>query len=303
VEESLLCLRICGGAHRDVLLRLLSEDSNGDTEDFLPATASPPWQWQWPQAEESLLQPSWHWQHVHQPDAYIWPSMHSPLGPACSAQVSSAACATAMAAEEAKEASAAHPGVDVHRTALLEPASKVPEQSPGAQSDGSTSTTCVHHKLDRQSSRQSLDNTEEAPVKVALAQQSGQDLSDESQTTKVSSAPQKPLASTLASGLVGESSQASLESQASDAPPLEEQFDAIQEEISRTFIEVKFLEQRLAGYRRFGIAEDVIEKTAKQLLDKHISHSRLMVKMYELKIVSDSKLLLAGPIAEQLLAG
>jgi len=290
----------------DALLRLLSED--GESEDSLPATASQPWQWQWPQAEESLLQPTCQWQHVYQPDAF-WHSIHSPLGPACSAEVSSAACGKATAAEEARAASAAPPAVDVHRTALLKPVSKVPEQSPGAQSDGSSSTTCAHHKRDRHSSRsQSLDNTEEAPVEVALAQQPGQDLSAKSQTAKVLSATQKPLASTHTPG-VGESSQASLESQASDTPSLE-----LDDPVAR---EVKLLERHRQVSAAVHYLETLLAELGSQrhkpthsaalreLYEKHFQQAtkQLVDKKEELKAVSDEQLLLAGPLADQPPAG
>ena len=100
----------------------------------------------------------------------------------------------------------------------------MPEQSRVTQSDSSSSTTCVpDYKFGRQDSCQGLENTEEAQAEAALAQPSGQeDLSASSQaTTVLPQAAQKPLASTLASGLVGESSQAALETEAAAQHPLD----------------------------------------------------------------------------------
>ena len=109
----------------DVLLRLLSEDSHGDKEDSnISASASPPWQWQWPQAADFWMQPTWHWQ-VHQPQ--------SPLEPAAARR---AAHGIAKAAEA--EASAALVTTTGPQQRL---ASLVLERSPDARSDGSYSST------------------------------------------------------------------------------------------------------------------------------------------------------------------
>lgn len=141
----------------DVLLRLLTEDSNGDEEDSsLSATAGMPWQWQWPQADETSATASqpweWHWPlaAVHWPQP-TWPRQpvqpESPLEPAQPASAGStpSALETAQAAKgeaeaRAKSAAPASPGVP--RTDSQQPASLELEQSL-AKSDRSSSTKAV----------------------------------------------------------------------------------------------------------------------------------------------------------------
>ena len=255
----------------DVLLRLLAEDSNGDEEDSrLSASASPPWQWQWPQAEETFAtasqpwqwqwhqaevhwpQPTWPWQPAQPEVATTWHTVQSPLEPALAAS-SSAASSSAKAAEEAeaRAASAAPATAAVHRTALHRPASLVLEQLPEAQSDCSfSSTTSVTDHLHSQS----LDNTEKAKGETALTPPSGQeDLSVSAKTVLPLQAAQKPLASTLASGLVGESSQAALETEATTAAPtLDERLSAAAAAADLTARQAEGSAKLLASYRRLA---------------------------------------------------
>ena len=213
----------------DALLRLLSEESHGDNEDFnFDASAGPPWQWQWPQAAEFWMQPSWQWQ-VHQPQ--------SPLEPAEAAR--RAAHGTAFAEEEA---SATLVTTGPHQS----PASLVLEQSP-VRSDGSfTSTTDVpNHKFGRRDSphSQALD-TEEAEVKEAAPAPpaAGQaNLSVKTVPRVLPQPAQKPSASNL--GETGESSQASLEPVAPAATPT-----ALDDKVSTALANARDTTERLRGH-------------------------------------------------------
>ena len=185
-----------------------------------------------------------------------------PLVPA-PVQANSTARGTAKAGgeAEAREASAAPAPAVVHRTALQRPASLVLEKSPDAQSDGSfSSTTFVpDYKFGRQDSchSQGLDNTEEAKVEAALAQPSGQEdlsASTKSKTVLPLQAAQKPLASTLAFGLVGESSQAALETEAAAAAPtLDEKLSAASAKAEDTTRQVERAEATLAQNRKLSL--------------------------------------------------
>jgi len=122
-----------------------------------------------------------------------------------------------------------------------------------------------------------------------------------------SQATQKPLASTLASGLAGESSQASLESQATDTPPLDAQLAAARAAAKEAWRVVKYLENTLANYRsreQCGIPypPGLIEDMEKQLLQKSICHDRFLAKLLVLQAESDEQFL-AVHVAEQLNAG
>lgn len=142
-----------------LLRHLSSEDQahGGEDEDYSLYAASQPWQWQWPQAEETSATASqpweWHWPlaevHWSQP---TWPRQpvqpESPLEPAPPPSVGSTASAweTAQAAQgeaeaRAKSAAPASPGVP--RTDSQQPVSLVLEQSLEAKSDRSSSTKTV----------------------------------------------------------------------------------------------------------------------------------------------------------------
>ena len=93
---------------------------------------------------------------------------------------------------------------------------------------------------------------EEAKVEAALTQSSGQeDLSASTKTVLPPQAAQKPLASTLASGLVGESSQAALETEATTAAPtLDERLSAASAAADLTARQAERSAIDLASYRK-----------------------------------------------------